>query len=111
MLELEGEGLYKTLLVALGALFLLTKLSQPKDDVSSNVNFQQFQSHFVYVYLIMMMADWLQGPTVFKLYQYYGFSRQENATLFIAGFGASMIFGAFAGYARNEVLQKSVEVL
>eukprot|EP01061_Rhynchopus_euleeides_P002052 TRINITY_DN11563_c0_g1_i1.p1 TRINITY_DN11563_c0_g1~~TRINITY_DN11563_c0_g1_i1.p1 ORF type:complete len:458 (+),score=180.60 TRINITY_DN11563_c0_g1_i1:176-1549(+) len=108
MLGLEGDGMYTTLLVALTIFFLLTKLSQPRDDVSvaSNVEFQNFQSQFVVVFLIMMMADWLQGPTVYKLYEHYGFTRQENAVLFVAGFGSSMVFGAFAGTLADKYGRK-----
>ena len=101
MLGLEGEEMYTSLLVALSVFFLLMKYASPKEDqaVVSNARFKAFQGQFVAVYLVMMMADWLQGPTVFKLYKEYGYTTQQNATLFIAGFGSSMIFGALAGYA------------
>ena len=59
--------------------------------------FHAFQKKFLAVYLIMMAADWMQGPYVYRLYSYYGFSRQDNGVLFIAGFGSSLVFGTWAG--------------
>jgi hypothetical protein len=59
--------------------------------------FRRFQQQFLVVFLIMMAADWMQGPYVYNLYSYYGFSRADNGVLFIAGFGSSLIFGTWAG--------------
>jgi hypothetical protein len=42
-------------------------------------------------------GDWLQGPYVYALYQYYGFDRGQIGRLFIGGFASSMLFGTFAG--------------
>lgn len=64
---------------------------------SSNAAFGQFQRLFLFVYLIMMSADWMQGPYVYRLYEHYGFTREDNGMLFIAGFGSSLIFGTWAG--------------
>lgn len=59
--------------------------------------FKAFQRQFLIIYLIMMAADWLQGPYVYRLYSYYGFSRRDNGVLFIVGFGSSLIFGTWSG--------------
>jgi MFS transporter, MFS domain-containing protein family, molybdate-anion transporter len=59
--------------------------------------FASFQWNFLAVYLIMMAADWMQGPYVYRLYAHYGFSRAENGQLFIAGFGSSLVFGTWSG--------------
>ena len=59
--------------------------------------FAIFRRRFLTVYLIMMAADWMQGPYVYRLYSYYGFSRSDNGILFIAGFGASLVFGTWSG--------------
>ena len=42
-------------------------------------------------------GDWLQGPYVYALYQYYGFDRGQIGRLFIGGFASSMIFGTLVG--------------
>ena len=63
----------------------------------SSAEFSKYQRSFLVVYLIMMMADWLQGPYVYALYHAYGFSKGQIGQLFIVGFGSSMIFGTFVG--------------
>ena len=35
--------------------------------------FLRFQRSYVIVYLIMMAADWLQGPYVYALYKFYNY--------------------------------------
>jgi len=42
-------------------------------------------------------GDWLQGPYVYALYQYYKMSKHDIEVLFVAGFGSSMVFGTFVG--------------
>jgi MFS family permease len=42
-------------------------------------------------------GDWLQGPYVYALYSYYGYTKGDIGKLFIAGFGSSMVFGTIAG--------------
>jgi len=54
-------------------------------------------------------ADWLQGPYVYALYESYGYTRQENSLLFVAGFGASFLFGTFvAGFADSIGRKRSI---
>ena len=60
-------------------------------------DFKKFQRSYLIVYICAVMADWLQGPYVYALYAYYQFSKQQIAILFIVGFGASAVFGTFAG--------------
>ncbi len=66
-------------------------------DGSNSPTFAAFQRQFLTVYLIMMAADWMQGPYVYRLYEHYGFTREDNGVLFIAGFGSSLVFGTWAG--------------
>lgn len=42
-------------------------------------------------------GDWLQGPYVYHLYEYYGYSVRDIGRLFIMGFGSSAVFGTLAG--------------
>lgn len=42
-------------------------------------------------------SDWLQGPHVYALYASYGMTSLQINQLFVAGFGASMIFGTVVG--------------
>jgi len=68
---------------------------------TKNVNFLQFQRTYLIVYLMAMLADWLQGPHVYALYESYGMTTQQIQQLFVAGFGSSMIFGTFIGSAAD----------
>jgi MFS transporter, MFS domain-containing protein family, molybdate-anion transporter len=81
--------------------------------LSTNQNFAAFQKNYLIVYFLVMGtevqasvpsklifysgSDWLQGPYVYKLYQYYGFGTKEIGELFIAGFLSSGVFGTFIG--------------
>jgi len=68
-----------------------------KEILSGDSALSGFQRTYLKVYLPAMMADWLQGPFVYALYESYGWSRSDNAMLFVAGFGSSAIFGTFIG--------------
>lgn len=58
-------------------------------------------------------ADWLQGPYVYALYMVYGFTKDEIAALFVAGFLSSMLFGTFVGSLADKlyVPKKTYNVL
>jgi len=57
----------------------------------------RFQRLYLPGFLLAMLADWLQGPFVYALYQGYGIDREHNGYLFVAGFGASAVFGTVVG--------------
>lgn len=73
------------------------KSLRSSDGGAATPAFKAFQRQFLMIYLIMMAADWLQGPYVYRLYSYYGFSRHDNGVLFIVGFGSSLVFGTWSG--------------
>eukprot|EP00971_Amphidinium_carterae_P197045 3911028-Amphidinium_carterae.1 len=56
-----------------------------------------FMREYLPVWYLAVAADWLQGPYVYALYEAYGYSGEEIAQLFVAGFGSSMLFGTFLG--------------
>ena len=105
----------RTIELLFGILGLITALSsQSRSVVSSNTMkrrskrlrgesvdsqndqscFRSFQLNYLAVYLIVMLADWLQGPNMYTLYTSYGV---DVGTLFITGFLSSAIFGTFLG--------------
>jgi MFS family permease len=63
----------------------------------SKAKWQILIRKYLLVYLLALLSDWLQGPFVYALYEKYGYSQQQIAVLFVAGFGSSMIFGSFVG--------------
>jgi len=60
-------------------------------------SFAAFQRNYICVWLIMMGADWIQGPYFYALYASYGFNMQGIGQLFVAGYAASMVLGVTAG--------------
>lgn len=68
-----------------------------KGNVSACYSFLPPQKVALLNMVLAAAGDWLQGPYVYALYQYYGFDRGDIGRLFIGGFASSMIFGALAG--------------
>lgn len=85
---------------------LLVERRNAKRTVVVNMSFQQFQQTYLFGYLVAMLADWLQGPYVYALYASYGYSAEDNATLFVAGFGSSMVFGTIVGSLADRTGRK-----
>lgn len=65
--------------------------------VGAKDGFLLFRNGYLLVYCLMMAGDWLQGPYVYRLYQHYGYDVGDIGKLFIAGFGASLVFGTIVG--------------
>ena len=83
---------------------------QQKKSVS-NANFIKFQRSFFLVYFLALFGDWLQGPYVYRLYNYYGYQEDQIATLYVAGFASRYctIPGVPTSF-RPEFSQKSQNV-
>ena len=94
------------LLVIFNQLSSVTPTASPAKVTSPE--FKRFQNVYLLVYLVMMAADWLQGPYVYALYSHYGFSIGEIALLFIVGFGSSLIFGTVAGSMADKYGRKKL---
>lgn len=89
---------------------------------SNSRAFHLFQLQYLSVYLITMLADWLQGTNMYTLYtvrmhntrlsnhnlishhQSYG---MDVGTLFLTGFLSSAIFGTFLGIFVDEYGRKT----
>ncbi|KAL1929968.1 hypothetical protein VTP01DRAFT_1122 [Rhizomucor pusillus] len=65
------------------------------NETKQQSRFQALQHTYLVVYLLVMGADWLQGPYLYKLYQSYGLDLVRIALLFLTGF----VSGAVAGTA------------
>ena len=55
----------------------LSKKTEGQKQSVSNANFIAFQRSFFTVYFLALIGDWLQGPYVYKLYEYYGFRESQ----------------------------------
>jgi len=82
-------------LVLVAAYLKCTKES--KENVERSREFAKFQNNYILVFLVMMCADWMQGPYVYELYSSYGFDKASIGNLFVAGFGSSAICGPIIG--------------
>mmetsp|Transcript_11407 Transcript_11407/g.24520 ORF Transcript_11407/g.24520 Transcript_11407/m.24520 type:complete len:468 (+) Transcript_11407:55-1458(+) len=104
---------FSVLAVVVGGL-LLSQASTGSLVPSSGPNVQQFlrlRNNYVFVYALMMAGDWLQGPYVYALYEFYGFTVKDIGRLFIAGFGSSMIFGTVVGSLADKHGRKKAALL
>ena len=70
--------------------------------------FNAFQREYLAVYLVIMLADWLQGTNMYTLYSGYGVS---VSTLFLTGFSSSLVFGTFVGLLVDAYGRKRACVL
>ena len=93
-------------LTALVTLMANVKTPSGASAVPHSAGFRRFRNSFLLIYYIAMTADWLQGPYVYALYSSYGFDKSDIAVLFVGGFGASMVFGTFAGAAADRFGRK-----
>lgn len=56
--------------------------------------FKKFQTQYLVVYIVIMLADWLQGTNMYTLYKSYDVN---IGALFMTGFTSSAVFGTFLG--------------
>mmetsp|Transcript_6296 Transcript_6296/g.10606 ORF Transcript_6296/g.10606 Transcript_6296/m.10606 type:complete len:496 (-) Transcript_6296:45-1532(-) len=93
------------------ATVLLAWYTRPKISSSPPPEFREFQWKYLLVWSMAIAADWLQGPYVYALYSSYGYTNREIAELFVAGFGASMVFGTFMGVVADAWGRKRMTML
>lgn len=86
-------------------LAMMMSVISGKDDIS------RFRRVYLPAFLTAMLADWLQGPFVYALYQGYGIDREHNGYLFVGGFGSSALFGTFVGAAADQFGRKNFALL
>ncbi|KAL0084615.1 hypothetical protein J3Q64DRAFT_1698935 [Phycomyces blakesleeanus] len=67
------------------------------------IEFKKLQKQYLIVYLLVMGADWLQGPYLYKLYRSYGLDLSQIACLFLTGFFSGAIAGTAMGSAADTI--------
>eukprot|EP00565_Helicotheca_tamesis_P009180 CAMPEP_0185729922 /NCGR_PEP_ID=MMETSP1171-20130828/7757_1 /TAXON_ID=374046 /ORGANISM="Helicotheca tamensis, Strain CCMP826" /LENGTH=491 /DNA_ID=CAMNT_0028398865 /DNA_START=29 /DNA_END=1504 /DNA_ORIENTATION=+ len=71
------------------------KSSKDKTDIKTlHGEFDSFRRKYIVVYLIIMLADWMQGTHMYTLYLSYGVN---ISALFLTGFLSGAIFAPFLG--------------
>jgi len=93
------------------AAFSPLRFIQTSDDTGPKSVETNFKKIYLCAFLLAMLADWLQGPYVYVLYQSYGFSHADNGVLFIFGFGSSALLGTFVGGYADKYGRKKFTIL
>ena len=88
MMEIIVFGSFFVLSFVALAFNHLAKGTEQQRQSVSNLNFIKFQRSFFFVFFLALLGDWLQGPYVYKLYNYYGYQEHQIATLYVAGFAS-----------------------
>ncbi|KAJ8653227.1 hypothetical protein O0I10_011075 [Lichtheimia ornata] len=74
--------------------------------------FRILRSKYLSVYLVVMGADWLQGPYLYKLYQSsYGLDLVQIASLFLTGFMSGAIAGTLVSSTADTCGRRRVCVV
>lgn len=112
ILEQRYWGSFVVLAVICFFLQVFGKSSSSNNpDVQQSGRFKTFQMNYLFVFLLAMFSDWLQGPYVYELYVSYGFTQMQIAELFVCGFGSSMIVGTFVGGLADKLGRKTMCIL
>lgn len=77
--------------------------SGKKDLKSLHQDFGTFRRQYILVYLVIMLADWMQGTHMYTLYLSYGVN---ISALFLTGFLSGAIFAPFLGSAVDKFGRK-----
>lgn len=78
-------------------------VSKKDTDIKKRDHFNRFRMDYLTVYLIIMLADWMQGTHMYTLYLSYGVN---VAALFLTGFLSGAIFAPFLGSAVDKFGRK-----
>jgi len=101
---------YQSILPLVVITVILAWWARPSTGEELPVGFRRFQASYLCVWFLCASADWLQGPYVYALYSAYGYSRTEISQLFVAGFGASLVFSCFVGMVCDRYGRKKCAV-
>lgn len=100
-------GFFLLLMICFGVTFKLLPFNfkdLPDDYVL-------FQKKFLSIYLLMVSADWIQAPYLYKLYSFYGFTKAEIGFLFVAGYASSAILGTVIASLSDRFGRKKIALV
>ena len=83
-----------------------TNASAPDADSSADLHkkFDRFRHKYIAVYLVIMLADWMQGTHMYTLYLSYNVN---ISALFLTGFLSGAFFAPFLGSAVDKFGRKN----
>ncbi|XP_055333112.1 molybdate-anion transporter-like isoform X2 [Paramacrobiotus metropolitanus] len=70
--------------------------------------FWDLRRRYLFVYGLVVAADWLQGSHVYALYESYGISSRDIALLFVMGFGSSLLLGTVVASFGDKLGRRNV---
>lgn len=93
MLVVVYSSLFLLALLGLATYF---KLRVVKDESATNPTYTNFALRtYLPLYLCVVLADWLQGPYLYRLYHWHGFMETQVAVIYVSGMVSSaLIFPA-----------------
>ena len=97
-------------LVCLVVQYIALRL-QRKPVVGNNPTFVLFQKTYFAAYFPAILADWLQGPYLYKLYSHYGFQEDQIAVLYVCGFASTVILGTWTPIAADRYGRKKLCIM
>jgi len=80
-----------------------TEDTKKKSHKELHNEFDSFRRSYIVVYLVIMLADWMQGTHMYTLYLSYGVN---ISALFLTGFLSGAIFAPFLGSAVDKFGRK-----
>ncbi|XP_074660207.1 molybdate-anion transporter-like [Tubulanus polymorphus] len=87
-------------LICIG-LQLLSIRSRVHPAVGNNPIFLKFQYVYFAAYFPALLADWLQGPYLYRLYSHYEFDEFQIAVIYSCGFASTVLLGTWAPIAAD----------
>ena len=85
--------------IALTCVLVRHSLESRNQQKQQSAEFRSFQRSYLSVYVVIMLADWLQGTHMYTLYSKYAVTNPSVSvgSLFFTGFMAAGLLGTFTG--------------
>lgn len=94
---LSPTGAYCVLAVLVFAVLAGLWASWPSASHDDTAELASFRRTYLVVWTVAISTDWLQGPYVYALYQQFGFSHDDIATIYLVGFLTASVMGVVLG--------------
>eukprot|EP00040_Diaphanoeca_grandis_P034439 m.213545 g.213545 ORF g.213545 m.213545 type:complete len:534 (+) comp33152_c0_seq2:313-1914(+) len=73
-------------------------------------SFRKFALVYIPAYLLATFADWMLGPWVYAVYQFWGYDTVGISELYIIGFAASLVLGTLVGPLADKFGRKRAAI-
>ena len=90
---------------------IYTKFGITQDQSATNPTFLKFQRHYIPIYLLAVLGDWLQGPYLYRLYHYHGYIEHQVAVLYVCGLVSSALFFPAKDFIGNKYGRRKTVII